>query len=206
MVRMTEGPTNTSPKTRDIASNRIQVTDSQVAKTMNTQEEAGLYWFNWQEISDAGHTFYGNYVYENMLPPFASSIESGVSGMYDFFDGDCIIQSTLKIVASNDMEAKSLDKLQKLGSELCYVVGVFGSGNTKLADVDQTLRTKGVLGYIGMTTCFAMDFEAFDRFAGKFALCYALKIVGFLLVKFDFYLISDKQLESMGFIVQEGQI
>jgi len=164
-----------------------------------------LFWFNWKEISDSGHRFYGRHVYQQLLPHFAPQKRfDSTFDCYDFFDGDCLLQNnSFQIPFYGREEAKSIEIIRSIGAEQCYVVGVFCKrGEADLWAVNQHLHDQDSPGYIGMTTWHgssADSFREFYHFVGQMALPFAFMITGSIFRKQSFNFLSDDELQLMGF-------
>jgi len=164
-----------------------------------------LFWFNWQTISDSGHSFYGAYVYRQLLPYFAPGREQFPTGYYVFFDGDFLPRGPVQIPCHAAGEARCLEQVKHQGADRCYLVAVHGMGSVDFAEVDRGLRGAGAVGYLGVTSCPGMDFEEFYRLTGSMSLPLAFQIRGRAFEKESFGFVGDDALRSMGFEPSESQ-
>ena len=116
---------------------------------------AALFWFDWQEISDAGHATYGAYAYRQLLPLIAryGELETGTTCM--FFDGDCIAEGGLEIPCQGFEEQLCLSAVERRGADRCYVVAVYSSGALDLNKLHQPLGRAKTIGYLGKTSARA---------------------------------------------------
>ena len=160
-----------------------------------------LFWFDWSEISNAGHGAYGRYVYEQLLPFFSPGEGIGeISRFYEFLDGDCIPRAKLQLPYRGEKEKRYLDEVVQRGIDSCYVVAVHGFGSLDFARIDSALKDEGVHGYIGMTSA-ALGFEDFYKLTGEMALVNAFTLRGNHLDISSFGFLGHAELESMGFVV-----
>lgn len=158
-----------------------------------------LFWFNWQTISDSGHSFYGAYVYKQLLPHFAPEREEFPLGHYVFFDGDFLPQGPVQIPCHGAGEARCLEEVKRQGADRCYLVAVHGMGPVDFAEVDRGLRDADAVGYLGITSCPGIDFEGFYQLTGSMSLPLAFQIRGRAFRKESFGFVGDDALRSMGF-------
>lgn len=158
-----------------------------------------LFWFNWQEISDAGHRLYGRYVYQHVLPLFAPSPLELPYGLYFFFDGDCLPRESVEIPFQGLEESLCLRAVKGRGVENCYVVAVYGKGGIDFAEIHRELGGSGMVGYVGKTSCPGMSLEAFESLVRKMGLPFAFALQGALFKKSSFAFVGDEQLRVWGF-------
>lgn len=158
---------------------------------------AAFYWFDSRKISDAGHAFYGAYVYERLLPEFAPGKQrSGKS--YAFSDGDYLPTSPVTVPTQGAAEAKVLESALALGG-IAYVVAIYGYEGGPFADVDRVLKGGSTTGYLGMTTWPEASLDEYLSLRGRLSLPVAFKLEGARFRRADFAFLGDQQLKAMGF-------
>lgn len=160
---------------------------------------AALYWFDSRKISDAGHAFYGTYVYERLLPEFGP-VKRRDGKSYAFSDGDYLPTGPVVVPTAGAAEVKVLESAVALGG-IAYVVAVYGYEGGPFADIDQALTTGRTIGYIGMTTWPGASLDEYLSLRAKLSLPVAFKLEGALFRHADFALLDDKRLAAMGFDV-----
>lgn len=158
---------------------------------------AALYWFDSRKISDAGHSFYGAYVYERLLLEFAPGKRGGGKS-YVFSDGDYLPTSPVTVPTQGAAEAKVLESALALGS-IAYIVAVYGYEGGPFADVDQVLKGGGTTGYLGMTTWPEASLDKYLSLRQRLSLPVAFKLEGARFRHADFAFLDDKSLKAMGF-------
>lgn len=159
-----------------------------------------LFWFNLQKISESGHSYYGAYIYKNLLPYFSPKRQLFPLHSFSFFDGDCLLKSSAQIPYDGPQERRILDKVNEQGINLCYIVAISGFGLVDFSVVDQGLRAANIIGYIGMTSCSNNDVNAFNELAKSMALPRAFMIIrGTQFLKESFGFVNDDELKSLGF-------
>jgi hypothetical protein len=158
---------------------------------------AALYWFDLRKISDAGHAFYGAYVYEQLLPEFAPSKQRGGRN-YAFSDGDYLPTGPVTVPTQGAAEAKVLESALALGSS-AYVVAVYGYEGGPFADLDRVLKSGGTTGYLGMTTWPEASLEEYLSLRRRLSLPVAFKLEGVRFRRADFAFLGDQRLRAMGF-------
>lgn len=163
-------------------------------------EGGALFWFDWKEISQVGHQWYGRYVYEKLLPCFSPANDELLAlAVFVFFDGDMIKGG--EIPYSNLEDRACLEEVIRRGTERIYVVAVYSTRAELFSIVEEALRRDPPIGYLGCTRC-PLDFESFFRLAvEQLALCHTLRIA---LGRWQWEsgaegLLSDEELSRMGF-------
>lgn len=68
------------------------------SKPESKHSQAGLYWFDWQKISELETPFYGAYVYRHLLPHFSPNHVQSHLGNYVFYDGDFLPEILSRVV------------------------------------------------------------------------------------------------------------
>ena len=179
--------------------------DEFVKKIKQTSNQAGkpgaLFWFNWNEISENGHSAYGHYVYSHILSALKMGRRHRSMEMAFFRDGDVFSNGGLQIPVTGMAERACLKRIEKTGLELCYVVAVYGTGNDGFAHIDKTLRDKRIDGYMGMTTC-DMALDDFLRLTGQMSLVDAFTLRGNRIHRENYHFHDKAALEKYGFEVE----
>jgi hypothetical protein len=168
-----------------------------------------LFWFNWEVIVQSSHLRYGEYVYKHVLPLLLdnrSDMSLKISGMWMFYDGDCLPQAEVDVPTTGLEEhlrmVAAADRVHEF-----YVVGVFGTGEpNQLDDMHRNLTDSRVIGYLGKTSVRVDDFEQFDQLMARLSLVHACDIYGRYLVKRSFVLLSDTDLAELGFEVVDESL
>jgi hypothetical protein len=158
---------------------------------------ASLYWFNSEQISDAGNRFYGAYVYEHLLLEFSPG-RLGGGRDYGFCDGDYLPPGQVTVPFCGKAEEKVLASALELGS-LAYIVAVYGFQGSPFAEVDRRLKSSDMAGYIGMTSYPDASSDQFIMLTEKLGLPFAFKLEGSLFRRSDFAFMNDEKLRAIGF-------
>ena len=166
-------------------------------------EAAAFLWFNSSAISDAGHAFYGRYVYEQVLEQLASKTHFDHEAWFVLFDGDCLSAVGPVSALRNYFRAEDGRLLEQIDgvreSSICYVVAVLGQWKRDWAELGQALSGSGMTGYIGMTLARDAGRDRFQSVCKDMALCLAMRIDDDRLKKIDFGLLPDARLKELGF-------
>lgn len=164
------------------------------------QQSASIFWFNWREISNNGHSSYGVYVYQEMLPLFSPKRFDFSTGCYYFDDGDYLPRETVRLPFNNSAEQRVLEVVNKL-HDVIYVVAIYNQGKElDLSDIDRNLQNTKVLGYIGMTSFKpGISMKKYLKVVRSMSLCSACDIRFGTFEKASFSFISDAELKYMGF-------
>lgn len=165
---------------------------------METEASGALFWFNWNEISDRGNSFYGAYIYQHLLPILAPGSAQAPASWVVLFDGDLFSDLPPQVRATGAAEANCLSEVQRIGPKQCYVVAMFGVGASYSA-IDEALRRSGMTGYLGKTSCPGLDDQGFVALTRCLSLPVAARVEGATLKKIGFEFISDDRLRAMGF-------
>jgi hypothetical protein len=167
------------------------------AETMLQDRGASLYWFDSEQISEAGNRFYGAYVYERLLLEFSPG-RLGGGRDYGFCDGDYLPSGPVAVPSRGNAEVKVLASALKLES-LAYIVAVYGFQGGPFAEVDRRLREGDVVGYIGMTSFPEASPDQFILLTERLGLLFAFKLEGSLFRRSDFAFMNDERLRAIGF-------
>lgn len=172
--------------------------DNDNAHGVQATASGALFWFNWKEISERGHNFYGAYIYQHLLPVLAPGSRQAPAGWAVLFDGDLFSDLPPQIHATGAAESHCLGEVRRVGAKQCYVVAMFGVGASYQA-IDDALRRSGVTGYLGKTSCPGLDAEGFVALTRCLSLPVAARVEGAMFKKIGFEFISDDHLRAMGF-------
>lgn len=156
-----------------------------------------MYWFNSEQISEAGNRFYGTYVYERLLPEFSPG-RLGGGRDYGFCDGDYLPPGPVTVPVRGNEEAKILASALELES-LAYIIAVYGFQGSPFAEVDRRLKVSDMVGYIGMTSYPEASSDQFIALTEKLGLPFAFKLEGSRFRRSDFGFINDERLRAIGF-------
>ena len=155
-----------------------------------------FFWFNSQQISDAGHGTYGTYAYRHLLPALAPPRRG--ADHFAYFDGDFLPQVQFDIPHQPGEEPVAA-RARPLGS-LAYVIAVFAyQSPAPFRDVDAALRANRVTGYLGLTTKPAMPVQEFINLTRVMSLPVAMKQEGPTLRIVSFAFLSEPELKKLGY-------
>lgn len=173
------------------------------AASASTEEPAlrtAFFWFNSREISDAGHSFYGAYAYQHLLPQVAPTRQTSGAVWIAMLDGDCLTELPGRLAeVFRPTDRALLDRAAEIGPSLCYVIAVISTGARDWTDVDLALRKAKLTGYLGMTQLAEHDRQLFQGVCRTMALPVSLRIDNGTLKRISFEFISDDELQKMGF-------
>ena len=160
-------------------------------------KSAGAFlWFNWKTLSDKGHTFYAKHIYHQLIPLFAPNAKR-LSCSCSLFDGDFLSSGIPPPVNPEDRDVYT--KIADQGLTNMYVIGIFGEAEFDLLD---TSLKKALTSYCGMQLYPAITGELFYAYSRGMALIPAIRIRDRMFKKISFDFMSDEQLISLGFTIE----
>jgi hypothetical protein len=163
------------------------------------EEGAAFFWFNSRTISDAGHSMYGRFVYQQFLPSLAPAKQRDPESWFVLCDGDCMTDSGGLKGYFRPQDGRLLDEVKRIGDSLCYVVAVLGQGTRTWEDIDRELRQAKALGYLGVSVPARFSRETFLRARQIMALVIAARIDGAKFKKISYEYQTDAELSRLGF-------
>jgi len=170
------------------------------ASTEDPTLRTAFFWFNSREISDAGHSFYGAYAYQHLLPQVAPKHQPSGAVWMAMLDGDCMTELPGRVAeVFRPSDRALLDRAAEIGPSLCYVIAVISTGARDWAEVDRALRNAKPIGYLGMTQLADHDRQLFQGVCRVMALPVSLRIDNGTLKRISFEFIGDDDLREMGF-------
>lgn len=158
---------------------------------------AAYFWFDSRKISDAGNSFYGAYVYEQLLPSFAPG-KRAAGASYAFSDGDYLPTGPVTVPANGAEEQRIVREAVALGG-IAYIVAIYGYEDGSFTDVDRALKSANVTGYLGMSTTPGVTIDEYLALREALSLPVAFKLEGTKIRKAEFGFLGDGQLRDMGF-------
>jgi hypothetical protein len=160
---------------------------------------AAFFWFNSTVISDAGHSHYGRFVYDRLLPILAPAKQYNREAWFALFDGDCLGSLSDLWERFRVEDRFLLNDGKGVGASLCYVVAVVSQSSRSPDFIDQEFRRATFLGYMGMAMLRSNTSDDFLYAQKKMSLVVALRIDGAKLKKISYGFHSDHELRQMGF-------
>jgi tetratricopeptide (TPR) repeat protein len=189
------------PEARENLDTLEEVFSNPEKLSTRTGEQGILFWFNWKEISQRGHSFYGAYIYNYLMPYFSHPGRNKRLGSYFFFDGDFLGEKAVDPIYQGPEEAACLKEVIRIGRDVCYIVAIYGNGPIDFSTIHEQLKNSDINGYIGMTSCPGFGFNQFYELAVSMALVPAFTLHGNRLEKESFDFISEDKLNDLGFEV-----